>query len=117
MQLSNLATAGGRPTLVRAARVLPDEPALPRFHKLTRQNLEHIATDYLAQQEVSVFKAYVSMVVNRSASDPAVLEELRGSFAREIRGLVNLREEFEGPISSEDEPPPVDEDIPAGNGT
>lgn len=112
MQLANLATTGGRVTLVQRPAP-PDEPTLPYFHKLSRLTLEDIAGQFLAQQEASVFKAYVTMVVNRSATDASVLTELRSTLSREIRGLANLRAEFEGPTSSDDEPAPVDADLPA----
>lgn len=84
------------PATPAAASPLP-EPVLPPFHRLSRAELDTVANQFLAQQEMAVFKAFVMMVANRTVKDVRALGEFRGALAREIRGLDNLRREFEEP--------------------
>lgn len=118
MQLANLPPGTTRTpaSLVRQPPVIPEEPRLPTFRRLARLTQTHFIDEILAGQEMAVLKDYVAMVANRSSTDPEALIALRGSLARDIRGLQNLRDEFEGPISIEDEPPTLDEDVPAPAG-
>lgn len=83
---------------------VPDEPALPVFHKLDRPTQQQIVDHFLEQQELAVFKAYIQTVANRSSQNKQALTELRGTLAREIRGLENMRKEFEGPADVSEEP-------------
>ena len=96
VRLANIESPGV-PITVQPPAPPPEEPALPEFHVLSRAKQEEIAAYFLEQQELAVFKEYVKVVANRSSKNATALTELRGSLAREIRGLENLRREFEGP--------------------